>query len=107
MGRRRLEVVPQVPAGQSRVRGRNIRLAGGAVSVAASRDGRIYRTRARLRVGLSDFVIGHTLPRGVHVERVWLDGERAHYKTRLTNRGLEVLVDAPTSGRHSLVVEAS
>ena len=106
MGRRRLEVVPQVPAGQSRVRGRNIRLAGGAVSVAASRDGRIFRTRARLRVALSDFVIGHTLPRGVHVERVWLDGERAHYKTRLTNRGLEVLVDAPTSGRHSLVVEA-
>ena len=40
------------------------------------------------------------------MERVWLDGERAHYKTRLTNRGLEVLVDAPTSGRHSLVVEA-
>ena len=106
MGRRRLEVMPQVPAGQTRVRGRNIRLAGGAVSVAASRDGRIYRTRARLRVGLSRFVIGHTLPRGVDVARVWLDGERAHYKTRLTNRGLEVLVDAPTSGRHSLVVEA-
>ena len=106
MGRRRLEVMPQVPAGQSRVRGSNIRLAGGAVSVAASRDGTIYRTRARLRVALSRFVIGHTLPRGDHVERAWLDGERAHFKTRLTNRGLEVLVDAPTSGRHSLVVEA-
>ena len=106
MGRRRLELMPQVPQGQSRVAGRNIRLADGAVTVAASRAGRIYRTKARLRVSLSHFVIGHTLPRGSRVERVRLDGTSAKYRTRLTNRGLEVLVRAPASGRHVLVVES-
>jgi hypothetical protein len=88
------------------VAGRNIRLADGAVNVAASRAGRIYRTKARLRVALSRFVIGHTLPRGSRVERVRLDGTPAKYRTRLTNRGLEVLVRAPASGRHVLVVES-
>ena len=105
MGRRRLELVPQVPQGQSRVAGRNIRLAGGAVNVAASRAGGTYKTTARARVALSRFVIGHTLPRGSRVKRVWLDGRRAGYKTRATNRGLEVLVRAPASGRHELVVK--
>jgi hypothetical protein len=105
MGRRRLELAPQVPPGQSRVRGSNIRLAGGALDVAASRAGRTYRTKARVRVSLSRFVIGHTLPRSSRVKRVWLDGRRAGYKTRATNRGLEVLVRAPASGRHELVVK--
>jgi hypothetical protein len=106
MGRRRLELAPQVPQGQSRLAGSNIRLAGGAVDVAASRAGRVYRTGARIRVGLSRFVIGHTLPRGARVKRVRLDGRRVKYRTRLTNRGLEVLVRAPASGRHELVVRA-
>jgi hypothetical protein len=106
MGRRRLELMPQVPRGQSRVAGRNIRLAGGAVNVAASHAGRIYRTKARIGVALSRFVLGHTLPRGAQVKRVWLDGRRVGYRTRLTNRGLEVLVRAPTTGRHELLVEA-
>ena len=98
--------MPQVPRGQSRVAGRNIRLADGSVNAAASRAGRTYRTTARIRVTLSRFVIGHTLPRGSRVKRVWLDGRRAGYRTRLTNRGLEVLVRAPASGRHELVVQA-
>jgi hypothetical protein len=106
MGRRRLEVTPQVPQGQSRIAGANIRLAGGAVDVAASRAGKRYRTAVRLRVGLARFVIGHTLPRTGRVKRVRLDGRRAPYATRLTNRGLEVLVKAPASGRHELVVTA-
>ena len=56
-------------------------------------------------MGLSRFVIGHTLPRGARVKRVRLDGRRVQYATRLTNRGLEVLVRAPPSGRHELVVK--
>ena len=51
MGRRRLEVTPQVPQGQSRVAGSNIRLAGGAVDVAASRAGGTYRTERQARRG--------------------------------------------------------
>jgi hypothetical protein len=75
------------------------------VNVAASRAGGTYKTTARARVALSRFVIGHTLPRGSRVKSVWLDGSRAGYRTRLTNRGLEVLVRAPATGRHRLVVD--
>ncbi|MEA2407980.1 MAG: hypothetical protein QOE69_2099 [Thermoleophilaceae bacterium] len=106
LGRRRLELTPQVPQGQSRLAGENVRLGGGAVDVAASRSGRVYRTAARLRVSLARFVIGHTLPRGSRVKSVRLDGRRVPYRTRLTNRGIEVLVRAPASGRHELVVRA-
>jgi hypothetical protein len=106
MGRRRLEVTPQVPQGQSRIRGSNIRLAGGAVDVTASQSGRSYRTAVRIRVALGRFVIGHTLPRGARVKRVRLDGRRVHHTTRLTNRGLEVLVRAPATGRHELLVRS-
>jgi hypothetical protein len=104
MGRRRLEVTPQVPSGQSRVAGSNIRLADGALAVAASRAGTVYRTEVTADVALSRLVIGHTLPRGSRVMSVRLDGRPVGYRTRLTNRGTEVLVRAPTSGSHELVV---
>jgi hypothetical protein len=106
MGRDRLEVTPQVPQGQSRVAGRNIRLAGGAVDVAAAHRGKRYRTEVELRVPLSRFTIGHTLPRGAKVKSVRLDGRRAEYRAWLTNRGLEVLVRAPSRGHHVLVVKS-
>ena len=104
MGRRRLEVTPQVPAGQPRVAGSNIRLADGALDVAASRTGTTYRTEVSARVALSRLVIGHTLPRGTRVTSVRLDGSRVGYRIRTTNRGREVLVRAPASGHHELVV---
>jgi hypothetical protein len=104
MGRRRLEVAPQVPPGQSSVAGSNIRLGGGALDVAASRAGSTYRTEATPRVALRRFLIGHTLPRNSRVKSVRLDEEPVGYRTRLTNRGLEVLVRAPTTGHHELVV---
>jgi hypothetical protein len=104
MGRGRLTVVPQVPPGQPRVVGENIRLGNGDVDVRASHAGNVYRTVVRLHVGLSRFVIGHTVPRGSSVKSVRLDGRRTGYKKRLTNRGLEILVRAPASGAHELVV---
>jgi hypothetical protein len=107
MGRRRLEVMPQVPPGQSRVAGSNIRLAGGAVAVAASHSGDSYRTSVTLDVPLDSFTIGHTLPRGSSVAQVTLDGSPATYTTVVTNRGVEVLVTAPTTGTHELAVTAS
>jgi hypothetical protein len=106
LGRRRLEVTPQVPAGQDRVAGENIRLADGAVDVEASRSGTRYRTYVRARVGLERLVLGHTVPAGAAVDRVMLDGERARYRIRPTNRGLEVLVSAKPSGSHTLLVRA-
>jgi hypothetical protein len=106
MGRRALEVTPQVPQGQSRVAGSNIRLAGGAVDVVASHSGDIYRTGVTLGVTLSRFTIGHTLPREASVRQVTLDGAPVAYDTVTSNRGVEVLVTAPTSGTHELVVTA-
>jgi hypothetical protein len=103
MGRRRLELMPQVPQGQSRIGGQNIRIGGGAVDVSASRTGKVYRTTTRARASLARLLLGHTLPRGARVRKVRLDGHRAAYTTRLTNRGLEVAVRT-TAGRHELVV---
>jgi len=105
MGRGALEVTPQVPQGQSAVAGSNIRLASGAVDVAASSAKDTYRTNVAINVALARFTIGHTLPRGATVREVTLDGQQVDYSTRLTNRGLEVLVRAPTTGRHELLVK--
>jgi hypothetical protein len=49
--------------------------------------------------------IGHTLPRGVTVDSVRLDGERVEWRERTTNRGLEVTV-ATRPGSHTLEVRA-
>jgi hypothetical protein len=107
MGRRRLEVTPQVPDGQQRVGGENIRLADGAVDVAASRRGARHRTFVRARTQLKRLVLGHTVRPGAVIGRVRLDGKRVRYRIRPTNRGLEVLaaVRRP-AGVHELVVRA-
>jgi hypothetical protein len=55
---------------------------------------------------LKRLVLGHTVPPGTAVDRVTIDGERADYRIRPTNRGLEVLVAANPSGSHTLVVRA-
>ena len=43
LGRAYLEVVPQVPGGQARVAGSNIRLGNGAVDVTAEREPRLFQ----------------------------------------------------------------
>jgi hypothetical protein len=106
LGRRRLEVTPQVPPGQEDVAGDNIRLADGAIDVEASQSGNRYLTSVRARVGLRRLVLGHTVPAGTAIDRVTLDGKRSRYRIRPTNRGLEVLVAAKPSGSHTLVVRA-
>ena len=108
MGRRLLEVTPQVPRGQERLAGRRIRLGDGSVDVAAARAGSRYRTEARARgTGLRRLTLGHTLPPGSLVRRVRLNGERVRYRIRPTNRGVEVLAWARRpAGRHVLVVRA-
>ena len=106
MGRGRLEVTPQVPDGQSSIAGSNVRLANGAVDVVASHSGDTYSTKVSLGVPLSGFTIGLTLPRGSRVDQVTLDGAPVSFTKVPSNRGLEVLAAAPTSGTHELVVTA-
>jgi hypothetical protein len=106
MGRRLLEITPQVPRGQTRLAGRRIRVGAGYVDVAASRAGGRYRTWVRARgTRLRRLTLGHTLPPGSFIRRVRLNGDRVRYRIRPTNRGLEVLAWARRSvGRHVLVV---
>jgi hypothetical protein len=107
IGRGALEVTPQVPPGEPRVAGENIRLGTGAVDVWASHNGTAYRTKVRVGVGLRKLVLGHTLPDGATVDSVTLDGGAVEHRERRTNRGLEVLVRAPRSGTHELVVRTA
>jgi hypothetical protein len=108
LGRDRLEVVPQVPDGQSDVQGTKIRLGGGSAGVRASHAGARYTTVTDTgSVPVRKYFIGHALPRGAKVASVVLDGRRArHYEARQTNRGLEVRVAADPGRRHTLVVTA-
>ena len=103
LGNGALEVTPQVPPGEPRIAGTNIRLGHGSIDVSASAAHGTYTTTVtpHLRVKLT---IGHTLPAGASVKSVKLDGSGADYTVRDTNRGREVLVKARASGRQTLVV---
>ena len=106
VGRGALEVVPQVPEGQSRVGGSAIRLGNaGEAAVQASRgDGR-FTTLVQVGAPITKLAIGHTLPAGSKIVSVELDGVAVTPRRRTTNRGLEVTVDT-TAGTHRLVVTA-
>jgi hypothetical protein len=108
LGRGRLEVVPQLPSDQP-VAGEKIRLGNGALNlVRASREGNTYSTTVDVgSVSVDRLTLGHTLPRGAQVQQVLLDGDSVEYDTVLTNRGLEVLVQADPSKPHTLVVTGS
>jgi hypothetical protein len=105
LGRGRLSFVPQVPQGQTSVRGDDIRLGDGAADVRASHRGDTYRTEITTTwTGARHVEIGHTLPHGTLPASVVLDGRPVrHYDVRETNRGTEVTVRT-RSGHHTLVV---
>ena len=107
LGRGELSVVPQVPPGSPAISGSNIRLGKGSVSVEAVAEGRTYRTTVGPDVGLERLTVGHTVPRSESVRSVTLNGERVRYDTNQTNRGKEILVEAPTSGEQVLVIKTS
>ncbi|GLZ15716.1 hypothetical protein Acsp04_59510 [Actinomadura sp. NBRC 104425] len=95
MGRARLEVVPQIPPGQSRISGRSIRVGSGSVDVTAESRGRTLRTVVNTaRLGGAALRIGQVLPSGAKVASVTLDGRRVSATVRRTARGDEVVVDA-------------
>ncbi len=100
-----LAVVPQVPAGQPRVAGNDIRLGAGSADVLAAHNGQQYTTTVAVdRVALKRLTVGATLPGGAQVASARLDGRPAHATTTTTTRGLEVTVDAAPRGRHVLTV---
>jgi hypothetical protein len=97
-------VVPQLPEGQHRIAGRNIRLGDGAIAVRAARGRRQLTTRVHLGVDAA-LTIGHVLPGDARVRDVRLNGKRVDHEVVSTSRGREVLVDAGAApGRHTLRV---
>ena len=105
LGDGRLDIVPQVPSGQRRIAGRNIRLGDGFADVRATRSGARYTTTVRTRgTGARVLRIGVTLPPGETPSEVRLDGRRVRATRTETTRGLDVTVRAPTSGTHTVTV---
>jgi hypothetical protein len=104
-----LQVVPQVPPGQPRVEGTNIRVGNGSVDVLATRAGTTYSTTVdATHTPGSVLIVGHTLPRGSRPIAVTLDGRPLkHYDARLTNRGVEVTAPAQPGAQHTLTVTAA
>jgi hypothetical protein len=102
LGNGRLSVVPQLPPGQDRVAGYDVRLGRGAVDVVARRDGASLRTEvtARLRAHLT---LGVVLPPGAGVADVRLDGRPVPYRVVRTARGTEVLAGHALPGGHHVL----
>jgi hypothetical protein len=103
-----LQVVPQVPPGQPSVEGTDIRLGRGSVDVFAAHSGNRYTTKVDAsHTPVHELLIGHTLARNATPSAVLLDGHSVkHYDSRVTNRGLEVVVPAEAGGRHTLTIVA-
>jgi hypothetical protein len=106
LGHGRVDFVPQVPQGQTSVKGQDIRLGGGSADVLATHTGNQYGTEITTSqgVGADQVVIGHTLSHGARPVAVTLDGLAVHnYQVRETNRGTEVTVST-TAGHHTLTI---
>jgi hypothetical protein len=102
LGHHQLEIVPQVPPGQSRVAGSDIRLGDGSVSVTAESSAKELRTVVSLRSVDASLVIGQVIPSGAKIASVTIDGRSVSYTVRQTSRGTEVV--APTHPGQSVLV---
>ncbi len=87
-----LEVLPDVPSGQTSVSGTDIRIGTGMINVTATHKGNIWTTTVTSQVPACTLHVGATLPTGSTVSRVTLNGVPTHYTLRNTNAGLEVFV---------------
>jgi len=98
LGNGLLEVLPDVPAGQSSVSGTNIRVGTGSVDVSATHHGSSYTTTVTARLSCT-LHVGATLPAGAQIHLVTLNGSPAKYTVRDTNAGRQVLVSTPCGGQ--------
>jgi hypothetical protein len=103
MGRGSVDVVPQVPDGQSNVAGNNIRLGSGSIDVAASRTSTALTTTVTRHLSAA-LTIGAVVPTGKTVTSVTLNGAPVAYTLVTTSRGKEVRVAATGTAAAHLVV---
>jgi hypothetical protein len=103
LGRDRLAVVPQLPAGQAKASANAIKLGLSAIDVAAERRGSTYTTTVT-RHGRMDLRIGAVLPDGATVTSATLNGSPVELKLVKTTRGLDVVVWAKAEQRTATLV---
>jgi hypothetical protein len=103
LGNGRLQVVPQVPQGQTRVAGSNILVGKGSVDVAATHSGNLFNATVLAKVG-AGLIVGQTVPDGAKIRSVTLNSKRAGFTVRHTNRGQEVLVPTQAGSSQQLEV---
>ena len=93
-----LEVLPDVPPGQSSISGTNIRVGTGSVDVTATHNGSSWTTTVTARLACT-LHAGATLPTGAQIRLVTLNGAPAAYTVRDTNAGRQVFVSTPCNGQ--------
>lgn len=106
LGRGLLEVLPDVPPGQSTVSGRDIRVGTGSIDVTATHNGNTWTTTVASALGCT-LHIGATLPAGSTVRSVTLDGAPSAYQVRDTNAGRQVFVSTSCGSTAQVQVVAS
>jgi hypothetical protein len=94
LGHRRIAVVPQLPEGQQKVAGSNIRVGRGSVDVSARLTGKALSTEVTAKGTGAALTVGAVLPSGSAVQSVSVDGHAAKYELLTTSRGTEVRVPA-------------
>ena len=103
LGRGRVAVVPQLPAGQAKASAETIKLGLSAIDVAAERQGSTYTTTVT-RHGRMDLRIGAVLPNGATVTSATLNGSPVKPKLVQTTRGLEAVISAKPEQRTATLV---
>jgi hypothetical protein len=103
VGRGQVAVVPQVPAGQTEVSGRRIRVGAGSIAVHAERNGTRYVTEV-VPHGAVGLTIGAVLPPGSQVDEARLDGRPIRPRVVQTARGTEVRYRVPARQRDARLV---
>ncbi|WP_405061800.1 glycogen debranching protein [Kribbella sp. NBC_01505] len=104
LGHGRVAVVPQLPAGQPKVAGSNIRLGRGSIDVTARLTGKELRTDLKVHHLKADFTVGAVLPAGAKLNNVTLNGRATPYRLVTTSRGTEVHVTARASAAVRIVL---
>src|SRR5207244_9356483 len=107
LGHGLLEVLPNVPPGQSTVSGTAIRIGTGTLDVTATHSGTTWTTSLTSRLSCT-LHVGATLPPASTVQSVRLNGAlTTDYRVRDTNAGRQVFVSTACGSTAQVQVVAS
>jgi hypothetical protein len=103
LGNGKVSVVPQIPAGQTTLKGDDILVGSGHLDVTASHAGNQLTTSVNATVSCQ-LSLGVVLPDNARVASVTLDGHAADARAVHAARGEELIVTVQSPGQHTLVV---